>query len=212
MQTTRWLPLSGAVFVILAVVAVVALGGDTPQTDDSAAKINAFYDDQSWRQGIAAFVFSASIPFLVIFAATLASVLSPGSGSQSIWRHVLIGGGVLTGATVALSSLFHFALVDAADNHVSPTALQALNVLDANTWVAFNPGLGVFMIGAAGCLLTLSADRRWPGWLALFLGIVLFIPFADFFALIATLLWIIVMSIIVFRRQQRAVAPAAPAP
>jgi hypothetical protein len=61
-------------------------------------------------------------------------------------------------------------------------------------------------------LLTLSADRRWPGWLALFLGIVLFIPFADFFALIATLLWIIVMSIIVFRRQQRAVAPAAPAP
>jgi hypothetical protein len=208
MQISRWLPLSGVVFVVLALAAVVGIGGDTPQSDDSAAKIYAFYDDQSWRQAIAAFVFSASIPFIIIFAATLASALSPATGSQSIWRHVLIGGGVLTGATLALCSLIHFALSDGADNHVSPTALQAINVLDANSWVAFNPGLGVFMLGAAGCLLTLSPSRRWPGWLALFLGIVLFIPFADFFGLIATLLWIIVMSIIVFRRQHRAAAPA----
>jgi hypothetical protein len=62
------------------------------------------------------------------------------------------------------------------------------------------------MLGAAGSLL---AHRVSPvrAWIALLTGIALFIPFADFIALIVSGLWIITTSIILFRRD-RAIAPA----
>ena len=57
------------------------------------------------------------------------------------------------------------------------------------------------MLGAAGLLLTETPLPRWLGWIALLLGIALFIPYAeaDFFALVITLLWIIVASVMLYR-------------
>jgi hypothetical protein len=103
--------------------------------------------------------------------------------------------------------------VDELRDHVekiSGAALQALNTIDANTWMLFNPALGVMMLGAAGLLLTARTHRR-LGWAALALGVLAFVPYADFFALLGTLLWIVVTSIVVARaRQPEAGYAAAP--
>ena len=72
-------------------------------------------------------------------------------------------------------------------------------MLDADSWLAFNSAFGVMLLGAAGCLIPRLGRHRWLAWAALVLGILLFIPFADFFALILTLLWMIVVSIMLFR-------------
>jgi hypothetical protein len=82
---------------------------------------------------------------------------------------------------------------------MSGSALQTLNALDADTWIAFNGGMGVLMLGAAGALL---ARKVHPvlGWIALLDGILLFIPYADFFGLIVSGLWILVTSVLLFRR------------
>lgn len=200
MDVRRLLPLSGVVFVVLAVLAVVVLGGDTPQSDASAAEVFSFYDDETVRQGIAAFVFAASAPFLVFFGVSLATTAwIEGADRRPVWQYVLIGGSVLEAAVLLVAAWVHFALADGADNGVSPEALQAINLLDVDTWVAFNAGLGVMMLGAAGCLLARAGRHRWLGWAALVLGILLFIPFADFIALLLTLLWIIVVSVMLFR-------------
>ena len=55
---------------------------------------------------------------------------------------------------------------------------------------------------------------RWLGWAALVLGILLFIPFADFIALLVTLVWILVVSVVLFTRAgaARPVAAEAVAP
>jgi hypothetical protein len=76
---------------------------------------------------------------------------------------------------------------------VPPGVLQALNALDANTWMMFNPAFGVMMVGAAGSLLTAGMHRR-LGWTAGVVAIAAFIPYADFFALLATLVWIVVTA------------------
>jgi hypothetical protein len=128
-----------------------------------------------------------------------------------VWRWVVVGGTILTGAAALAASTVHFALVDGADNDVSRDALQALNVLDNDFWVGFVSGLGVMMLGAAGCFLAGLLPHRWLGWAALVLGIVLFIPFADFFALLLTLLWILVASIVLFIAARPAEEAAAPA-
>jgi hypothetical protein len=202
LMLSRLLPLSGIVFVVFALVAVVGFGGDTPDTDASGASVLSFYDEHSVRQAIGAFVFAASVPFLVAFAASLATTLWPRNSERPpVWELVLVGGGVLTAATVLVTAWLVFALADAGDQRLSGPALQALNALGGNTWIAFNSAFGVMMLGAAGSLLGSGIGLRWLGWAALVLGIALFIPYADFIALLLTLVWIIVASVMLFRRR-----------
>ena len=127
-------------------------------------------------------------------------------------RYALIGATyAIVGGLVAvpLAAVFHFALANGGDEKISPTALQALNSLDGNTWMAFNPAFGVMMLGTAGVLLT-GTVHRWLGWIALVLGIAAFIPFADFFALLGTLVWILVASIVLAWGKPAAAYVAAP--
>ncbi len=201
MDVRRLLPLSGIVFVALVVLAVVGLGGDTPDSGDPAAEVSAFYVDENVQQGIGAFVLAAAAPFIVFFASALAARFGLDGGHQQrpVWERVVVAGGAVTASATVIAALIHFALADGGDNEVSPEALQALNVIDANVWLPFNSGLGVMMLGAAGLLLTETVLPRWLGWLALLLGVALFVPFADFIALIIALLWIIVTSVMLYR-------------
>ena len=200
MDIRRLLPLSGIAFVVLVVVPVVALGGDHPESDGSAAEVVEAYADDVVQQGIAAFLLAASAPFVVFFASALAARLGLTGEHQHrpIWERVVLAGSAVTASAAVIAALIHFALADGADQEVSPTALQALNVLDNNVWLPFNSGLGVMMLGAAGLLLTERALPRWMGWTALLLGIALFIPFADFIALIVALVWIITASVMLY--------------
>lgn len=199
---SRWLSLSGAAAAVMVVVSFAALGGDTPGGGDSPAKISAYYGSHEVREWIAAFVLAASGPFFVIFATWLAASLWPAvpAGPRPIWHAVLTVGGGVAAACFMVAALIHIALADLAnDNSVSGGALQALAGLDQSSWVAFNAGLGVLMLGAAGSLLVSKAHAV-LGWIALVAGIALFIPFADFFALIVTGLWLMWTSIALYRR------------
>ena len=145
---------------MLIVVAFVGLGGDTPTSEDSGATINAFYDSHSAREFIASFVLAAAAPFFVIFAVSLALALWPvGGGGRALWQYVLIAGGATAGLAFVITGMLLFALTDAADqSNFSESALQALNVLSSDSWVAFNAGLGVMMLGAAGSLFARKAS------------------------------------------------------
>jgi hypothetical protein len=199
-STRKLVPLGGIAFVVLVVATVVGIGGSTPDSHAAAAEVASFYDEHAVRQGIGAFVLAASVPFLVFFGIGLLAALD---ARGSAWGRVLMAGNILTAAGVLTTAFIHFALVDGGDSGISPTALQALNVLDGNTWMAFNAGLGVMMLGAAGAMLS-GGVLRWLGWTALVLGLVLFIPFADFFALLVSLLWIVVAGIAIAGDGERA--------
>ena len=71
-MVSRWLPLSGVVFVVLMLVVIVGVSGETPGTSDTGAEIASFYSDESGRQGVTAFLLAATVPFLLLFAACLA--------------------------------------------------------------------------------------------------------------------------------------------
>jgi hypothetical protein len=200
MEARKLPSLAGVAFVLLVVVAVVGFGRTTPGNDDSAASIASFYDQHMARQVTASFLIAASVPFLLIFAAVLAEALSPPDRSRRPWwTLVLVGGSILAGSTALLVALVHFALTDGADTGIRGEALRALVLLDNDFWVAFNAALGVMMLGAAASLLTSGWGARWLGWSALVLGVALFIPVADFFALLISGVWIIVTSVMLYR-------------
>ena len=70
------------------------------------------------------------------------------------------------------------------------------------------------MLGAGGWLLGRVGTYNMLGWTALILGVALFVPFADFFALLLSLLWIIVTSVVLYRapQEERTLAAAATQP
>ena len=203
MDAKRLFPLSGIAFVVLVVATIVGVGGSTPGTDASASELAAFYGDHAVRQGLGSFLLAAAVPFVVVFGIGLATR----AGELSIWSYVLIAGTILVAGAVLLTAVVHFALANGADEDISPVALQALNSLDGNTWMAFNPAFGVMMLGAAGVLIS-ARVLTWLGWIALVVGVAAFIPIADFFALLATLLWIVVTGVTLTRRA----APPLPEP
>jgi hypothetical protein len=90
------------------------------------------------------------------------------------------------------------------------TGIRALNVLDTDGWIAWNAGLGVMMLGAGGAIVTAARLLpRWLGWAAAVSGVGLFIPFADFIALVLTLIWILVTSIMLWRSRGAGAIAAA---
>lgn len=212
MRQQRLLALSGIAFVGLALAGVVGVGGSTPGTKASGEELASFYGDHALRQGIASFLLAVAALFVVLFGIGLATRFTSRDGSLSVWGYVLIAGTILVAGAVLVSAFAHFALANGGDENISPAALQALNSLDGNTWMTFNPALGVMMLGAAGTLLSVGVQRP-LGWIALVLGIAAFIPFADFFALLVTLLWIVVTGIVLARSGERESAyVAAPGP
>jgi len=205
--------LSGIAFVALIAISVFGVGGtDTPDTDASAEDIVSFYADHLTSQGIASFLLAAAAPFVVFFGVGLVTALGArGAGERSAWSYVALAGTTLVAGSVLLTAFVHFALSNGVDSDISPTAAQALNVLDGNTWMVFNPSFGVMLLGAAGLLLS-AGVLRWLGWAGLVLGIAAFIPFADFFALLLTFVWIIVAGIALARRTTTPGHVGAPSP
>jgi hypothetical protein len=209
MTLRRLMPLSGIVFVALIVVGVL-LGGSTPESTDSGATVASYYDAHQTRLFILSFVLATAGLFVVLFASILGRSLSEVEESGgSIWDRVVLGGSILFAASTGLVGAMNFALAD-NPTKVSASALQALNLLMNDTWVLWNAALGVFMLGAAGAWLTSPRGARWLGWVALVLGVALFIPFADFFAFLASGIWIIITSVILFGDRKRVAYAAAP--
>lgn len=203
---SRLLPLSGLAFVVIVVVTFVAIAGDTPEEDDSAAKVVSFYTDHQDGAYLSAFLLAAAAALLVFFGINLSLALwRPGGDSRPVWPGILAAGSAIAGLSFIVAAHGTFALASGVD-HLTPEGLQAVNVLDTSSWIVFNSGLGVMMLGAAGSLLSLRGTPRWLGWSALVLGIALFIPYADWFGFGLTGIWIIVTSIMQFRGSTALVA------
>jgi hypothetical protein len=197
MTLRKLLPCSGIALVVLIAVSVV-LGGSTPSSTAAGAEVASYYDEHQARLFIISFIFGLAALAAVVFAAWLARSLRSDEGT-SVWDRVLVGGGVMFASSLGFVGAANFALAD-SPKKVSAPALQALNLLLNDSWVFWNAALGVFMLGAAGACLTLAAGHRWLGRIAIVLGVALFIPFADFFALLASGLWIIAVTVVLARR------------
>ena len=79
--------------------------------------------------------------------------------------------------------------------------MQALNAIEAESWVGFGGGIGIMLLGAAGAMLPAASGVRWLGWIALALGVLMFTP-VGFFAFIGSGLWIALTSVALTMQQR----------
>ncbi len=206
MSLGRIAPLSGLVFVVLTVVGLVGLSGNTPDIKSSQAKIAAYYVKHHANQETSVHIIAIAVLFLVIFAASCWSLLQ---GAGPVWPAVFYGGALVMAAGWTAAGIIHLALADGAHHGVSPGALQALNALDADSYIGFSVGMGTMLVGAGGAMIK-RPGIGWLGWLALVLGVLSFTPIG-FVAFLGGGIWIIAASILLYVRSGSAGAETAPA-
>jgi hypothetical protein len=195
-----FLPLSGIAFVALIVIGLL-VGGSSPAPDAPADEVVSFYSDNENRARAGIWFFAFAMPFLPLFASSLAGLERPeGHHSRVFWRRVLLVGAAIMSATLGAAITTNLALADSGtDTEIAPEVMQALNVITGHVVYALLPAAGTMMLGAAGWLLGREGVQGWLGWAALVLGIGLFVPFIGVLALILSLVWIIVVSINLLR-------------
>jgi hypothetical protein len=203
MTSGRWerlAPLVGAVFVVLVIVAFIPLGGNTPDNDATAQKVQSFYSKHTDRELVAAYVLALSVPFLVFFTSILYRAIRAAGGRGRL-ATAAFGGGLLSAAGFAVAAAVHFALASAGDKASTLPTTQTLNVLDNMDFIPFVTGLGIMLLAAGLATLRYGgALPRWLGWAAVIVGIAIFIPFVGFVAFGLSGIWVLAASIVLYRR------------
>lgn len=207
MSLQRLLPLSGVVFLVLAIAGFM-IAGDTPRSDASAEKVAAFYADNYSNGIVASYVLAWAAPFVVLFGIVVGTRFwrSAGEGIP-VFPIVVISGAAISGAGFLAASALHFAVSEGAKHGYSTETLQGLSGLDQDAQVIFTGGLGILLLGAAGVLTHREGIYRWLGWTALVLGVGIYVPFGvGLIAVALTVIWVVTLSTILTIRGQAAQA------
>ncbi len=176
-------PLTGILFVVLLIVAVL-IGGETPETDDAPREIVDFYLDNDDSQSLASAVLALGCVALVFFLGSLRRALRAAAGDEGGLSTVVLLGGVVIAVGASIFAGIGFTLGDAADE-LPPSAILTLNALNSNMFFTVAVGTAVFNLALALAILRHGGLPRPLGWLALVLGIAGLTPLG-FFAFVAT--------------------------
>jgi hypothetical protein len=197
-RVTRLAPLTGVIFALLVVVAVIT-GGETPGTNEPTAKIVSYYVKESSQVKTSTVLFSLAFLFVVMFAAALRSYLRRTPAAEGLSAMVLAGA-VLMAAGALLSGGVEFGLANEI-HHLGPESVKTLNLITEE--MAFLPIIGgafLFALGSGLAILCGAQLPRWLGWVAIVLGIAVLIPPASFPALLGFAIWSVIVSIMMYRR------------
>jgi hypothetical protein len=191
----KWGTLAGVLSGLLAAVAVVS-GANTPNSDASGQQVLAWYTAHHAGQELSTVCGVLAMLFLVLFAAAMTRHVRQGEP----WVAVAALAGAVA-AAVGFTSVLSFGFILASDTaKLSPASAQTLMVLANDFYLPVV--LGFTLFGVLGGLAVV-AGRILPaamGWVLFALGLVMLIPGISWFALLATLLWVLIAGIWLTRR------------
>ena len=209
MQQNRWerlAPLTGVVSVAI-IVAVFAIGGNTPEGEDGAAKVQAFYIKHHDKHAALAFILALAVPFLLFFVSSLRSDLRRAGGTGQL-ANAAFAGGVLAAVGFGILASVHLALAESAAHARTIGTTQTLNVLDGNDFIPAVAGIALLVFASGASAIRHGGLPKWLGWVGIVIGIAAFTP-AGFFAFLAGGLWVLIVSLLLTRARSAA-RPAVP--
>ena len=205
----RLAPLAGVLFVAL-IVASFIVSGETPSTDDSTRKVIDYWEGHETEGIVSALLGAYAMVAYLWFVGTLRSVLRQAEGLTGRLSATAFAGGVVFAGYALVGLTMMFAAAETADD-VPPAVTQTLSVLNSECWLGLAVGNAVLLLATGVLLLRTGLLPKWLGWVTVLLGVASVTP-AGFFAFLATLLWVIGVSIVLYLRGGAAAPPAtAPA-
>jgi hypothetical protein len=199
-----WAILGGVLYVVLFVIGAIVLFHGAPDTSSAPAKVIAWYSDSGHRDrvNIGWILITLSVFFLLWFVAALRRAVSVVDTEGILTGVVGIGGAVyaaLAFASVALTDGLRTMSDDTYQHRVFPELIHAA---DDVGWVMHATGavaLGAMIIAASLAFMWGGVWPSWAGWVGVVVGILTLGSIA-FFPQILFLLWILVVSIVLFLR------------
>lgn len=201
----RWTSLTGVLFVVLVILGGPVAAGNTPGSKATGVHVIAFFEAHRSRERASAVLLTLAFIVFLFFAGSLRTFLRQAASVEGLSSVMLAAAAVLVAGQTVGSGLT-LALSD-APTHLSPGAAQALNVLSNDMVLTSAAGFCAFGIAAGIAILRGAALPKWLGWTAILIGIVVLTP-AEFAAVIALAVWIIVVSILIATRSADSVATA----
>ena len=199
-RITRLAPLSGIAFVA-AMVGVIGMEGDEVPSGATPQEVLAHWADRSDGRLVLTTLAAVAMTFLVLFTATLRGTLRSREPAEASASAVVFGGGVIAAGGLALSAMVSLAAARAGGEG-DAAAVVPLDHLAQSTWVPVTAGLAVMMLAAGVGGIHSGALPRSAAWTALVLGLLLLTP-AGVIGFLLSPLWIIAVSILLYRRAAR---------
>lgn len=215
MHTDRWArlaPLTGLGTVVLWVLGAIVLEtvGDTPGDDATAQDFAAYFERDDNSIYIGAFLLFVGAGLLVWFAGSLRAAIATVEGGVARTASIVFGAAV---ATAVLSMAVFAPQVSAAfaanetDAPLTPEAAQALWFAGDGFFVATEFAAALLLAATAVSVLRTRVLPRWLAWVSFLVALVLLIPPIGWAGLIfAFPLWLIVVSLLLVRRETRTVS------
>jgi hypothetical protein len=210
----RWNPLAGVVAVVGMVIGF-GLVTSSPSTNDSDAKITAYYATHSHqvRSLVSFFVFLAALLILLVFFSALRSRLVEAEDGVGRLGALAYGAGivsvVLWFASIALFAGPGLAANDTGKFQLDPNTFRLVSDTGYEFWVgAVIAGALVVWVTSAVALRT-GLLPRWFGWLGIVVGIIqlfaiVFVPVFVYWG------WLLLVSALLTLRSLRPPAVAVP--
>lgn len=200
-------PLTGIVFIALAVVSSV-LAGEPPGADEGAPEIVRHYVENEDSVIVGAILSGFAIVALLFFANHLRVLLRRAEPAGAELSPLVLTGAIVLCAGVGFDSALAWGMAEAAED-VDPVAIQAMQAIWDNDFLPMAAGLALMFLSAGLSIVRYRGLPVWLGWVALVIGIAAITP-VGFFAFLVGGLWVLVVAVLLLVGEGRE-APAAPA-
>jgi hypothetical protein len=204
---SKWGPLAGVLSALLIVVSFVT-GNSTPGDNATGSQVIQWYTTHHNRQMLSDLLVGLAMFFLVVFATTLARHVRRGD------RWIATGalGGAVC-AAIGLTAIVGFDVVlDTNTNHLTVASAQTLNLLQNDFFLPVVLGFALFGVLGGLAVVTGRILPVWMGWVLFAIGIAALVPPISWFALLGTMLWVLIASIWMLVQGPPAVEQAEPVP
>ncbi len=208
-RLSRFAPLTGAVFFVLTLAAIFT-GGETPNANASVAKVVAYYASHRSAVETSAILIALAFLFLVLFAGSLRSYLRRTPGAEGLAALSLAGAVVMAVGALIVTGIEYGLAHHLRD--LTPATTQTLSFLSNELFLVVIGGGLLFALPSGLAILRGAELPKWLGWVGVVLGIFFVIPFLIFPALLGTLVWTAIVSVLIYLRSGPASAAPAAAP
>lgn len=195
---SRMAPLTGVLFVVLTIVAVFSNNAETPKPSAGAAKVFAFYSAHRSEVETSGIMFALAFLVLVLFAGAVRAYLRQNGASEGLSALVLAGGVLMATGALAATGI-EYGLAHNL-HYFSPEAAKTLNFISNELFLPVLAGGFLFGVCSGLAILRGSALPDWLGWVAIVIGIAVLVPPASFPALLAFLIWSLVVAVLMYLR------------
>jgi hypothetical protein len=198
---SKWAPASGVLAGVLVAIAFFA-APNSPGDDATGSQVIAWYGSHHSVDFVFDIIGGVAVLFLVLFAVGLAVQVRTGDR----WlAHGALAAAVFGGVGF-LTSIGFDAVLAQDHNHLTIASAQTLGLLENDFFLPILVGFALFGILTGLAVVVGRILPRWMGWVMFVFGLGCLAGPIGFFAVLATMLWVLVAGIWLVKQ-----GPPAPA-